>query len=168
MIRNSFKNKSEFFILQTFCKNRTSHWSKYIEICVCVEWVGVVCLGGPFYQDNSSESSSIMNDEFGEHLTKDLQKVKRFKDFFLESIPPYRISPHPSDSQIHVDASSLQFTSLIFQWVQVRGLGWSWQKLHCVLSDTFLWWYWCLIWIAVLMEDPTTAHNKISSRTGQV
>jgi len=36
MIRNSFKNKSEFFILQTFCKNRTSHWSKYIEsLCVC-------------------------------------------------------------------------------------------------------------------------------------
>jgi len=44
----------------------------------------VVCLGGPFYQDNSSESFSITNDEFGEHLTKDLQKVKRCKDFFGE------------------------------------------------------------------------------------
>jgi len=54
----------------------------------------------------------------------------------MEFIPPYRISPHPSDSQIHVDASSLQFTPLIFNRVQV--MGWSWQKLHFVLKDTFL------------------------------
>ncbi len=38
-------------------------------------------------------------------------------------------------------ASSLQFTSLIFYRIQVRGLGWIWQKLHFVLSDAFLCWF---------------------------
>ncbi len=33
-----------------------------------------------------------------------------------------RISPDPSDSQLHVSTSSLQFTSLIFYRVQVREL----------------------------------------------
>jgi len=41
--------------------------------------------------------SPIMPDEFGEHLTRD------------QTIPPHRISPDPSDSQLYVGASSLLF-----------------------------------------------------------
>ncbi len=52
-----------------------------------------------FSQDNSSEFSPIMPEEFGEHLIRDQRPFSS-----------YRISP---DSQLHVSTSSLQFTSLI-------------------------------------------------------
>ncbi len=80
-----------------------------------------------FSQGNSSEFSPIMPEEFGEHLIRDQRPFSS-----------YRISPDPSDSQLHDGASSLQFTSLIFYRVQVRGQGQPWQKLHFVLSDPFL------------------------------
>ncbi len=80
-----------------------------------------------FSQGNSSEFSPIMPEEFGEHLIRDQKQ-------FSSS----RISPDPSDSQLHDGASSLQFTSLIFYRVQVRGQGQPWQKIHFVLSDPFL------------------------------
>uniref|UniRef100_A0A8C1ZSS8 receptor protein-tyrosine kinase n=1 Tax=Cyprinus carpio TaxID=7962 RepID=A0A8C1ZSS8_CYPCA len=41
-----------------------------------------------------------------------------------ETIPSSRITPDPLDSQLHVGASPLQFTPLIFRRVQVRGLEW--------------------------------------------
>ncbi len=53
-----------------------------------------------------------------------------------ETIPSSRITPDPLDSQLHDGGASLQFTSLIFYRLQVRGL--EWQKLGFVLSDTFL------------------------------
>ncbi len=68
-----------------------------------------------FSQGNSSEFSPIMPEEFGEHLIRDQRPFSS-----------YRISPDPSDSQLHVGASSLQFTSLIFCRVQVRGQGQPW------------------------------------------
>ncbi len=68
-------------------------------------------------------------------------RVWRTPDKRSETISSYRISPDPSDSQLHVSTSSLQFTSLIFYRVQVRGLGRPWQKLHFVLSDPFCVWF---------------------------
>ncbi len=68
-----------------------------------------------FSQYNSSEFSPIMPEEFGEHLIRDQRPFSS-----------YRISPDPSDSQLHVSTSSLQFTSLIFWRVQVRGQGQPW------------------------------------------
>ncbi len=65
-----------------------------------------------FSQGNSSEISPIMPEEFGEHLIRDHR--------------PYRISPDPSDSQLYVSTSSLQFTSFIFCRVQIRGQGQPW------------------------------------------
>ncbi len=109
-----------------------------------------------FSQGNSSEYSPIMPEEFGEHLIRDQRPFSS-----------YRISPDPSDSQLHV-STSLQFTPLIFCRVQVRGRGQPWQKLHCVLSDPFLCLFWCLFWIVVLVEDPNTAYYKISNRGSQV
>ncbi len=50
-----------------------------------------------------------MLEEFGEQLIRDQRTI-------------HPESPDPSDSQLHVGAS-LQFTSLIFCRVQVRGLG---------------------------------------------
>ncbi len=76
--------------------------------------------------------------------------VWRTPDKRSETIPLYRIFPDPSDSQLHV-STSLQFTSLIVYRVQVR-VGRPWQKLHFVLSDTFLGWFWWLVWIIVLMD----------------
>ncbi len=110
-----------------------------------------------FSQHNSSEFSPIMPEEFGEHLIRDQRPFSS-----------YRISPDPSDSQLHVGASSLQFTSLIFCRVQVRGQRQPWQKIHFVLSDPFLCLFWCLFWIVVLVEDPNTAQYKISNRGSQV
>ncbi len=52
-----------------------------------------------FSQGNSSEFSAIMPEEFGEHLIRDQRPFSS-----------YRISPDPSDSQLHVSTSSLQFT----------------------------------------------------------
>ncbi len=51
-------------------------------------------------------------------------RVWRTHDKRSETIPSYRISLDPSDSQLHVGASPLQFTSLIFYRVQVRGREW--------------------------------------------
>jgi len=68
-----------------------------------------------FSQGNSSEFSHIRPEEFGEHLTRDQRPFSS-----------YRISPDPSDSQLHDGASSLQFTSLIFCRVQVRGQRQQW------------------------------------------
>ncbi len=110
------------------------------------------------FQDNSSEFSPIMPEEFGEHLIRDQRP-------FSSS----RISPDPSDSQIHVSTSSLQFTSLIFYRVQVRGLKWP-------IAEA---WFWCpvthfcvvfevCIWIIVRLEDPNMAHYKISNRVSHL
>ncbi len=60
-----------------------------------------------FSQHNSSEFSPIMPEEFGEHLIRDQRPFSS-----------YRISPDPSDSQLHDGAASLQFTSLIFYRVR--------------------------------------------------
>ncbi len=37
-----------------------------------------------------------------------------------------------------------------------------------MLSDPFLCLFWCLFWIVVLVEDPNTAHYKISNRGSQI
>ncbi len=77
-------------------------------------------LTAPFYsilfetsicQFNSSKCSPKMPDEVREQRS--------------ETIPSSKITPDHLDSQLHVGASSLQFTSLIFYRVQVRGLEWS-------------------------------------------
>ncbi len=68
-----------------------------------------------FSQGNSSEFYPIMIEEFGEHLIRDQRPFSS-----------YRISPDPLDTQLHVSTSSLQFTSLIFFRVQVRGQGQTW------------------------------------------
>ncbi len=118
-------------------------------------WHPIIAMS--FSQDSSPEFSPVMPEEFGEHLTRDQRP-------FL----------HPESLQILQIPSSmlvlLLFSSplLVFYRVQVRGLGQPWQKLHFVLSDPFLCWFWCLFWIIVLMEDPTTAHYKISNRGSQV
>ncbi len=65
------------------------------------------------FPGNGSEFSPIMPEEFW-----------RTHDKRSETIPSYRISLDPSDSQLHVGASPLQFTSLIFYRVQVRGREW--------------------------------------------
>jgi len=55
-----------------------------------------------------------------------------------ETIPPYRISSNPPNSQILVGTSSLQFSPLIFYRVLAWGLVWPLQMLDFVLSDPFL------------------------------
>ncbi len=63
-------------------------------------------------------------------------------------------------------ASSLQFTSLSFYRVQVRGLDWPEQKLgfvshFCVVFEV-------CVWIIVRLEDPNMAHYKISNRVSHL
>ncbi len=110
-----------------------------------------------FSQGNSSEFSPIMPEEFGEHLIRDQRPFSS-----------YRISPDPSDSQLHDGTASRQFTSLIFCRVQVRGQRQQCGQVNFVLSDPFLCSFWCLFWIVVLVEDQNMAHYKISNRGSQV
>ncbi len=65
-------------------------------------------------------------------------RVWRTPDKRSETIPSYRISPDPSDSQLHVGTSSLQFTSLIFYRVQVRELEWPAEAWFCAQWPIFV------------------------------
>ncbi len=93
--------------IQKIHKIPTYHWSKTIESGEKISWWNkcfhyfmlATIIATSFSQGNSSEFSPIMPEEFGEHLTSDQ------RPFFS-----YRISPDPSDSQLHDGASSLQFT----------------------------------------------------------
>ncbi len=69
----------------------------------------------------------VIPDEVREHLIRDKRS---------ETIPP-----DSSDSQLYDGASSLQFISLIFYRVLVRGLNGQ-QKLGFVISDPFLCCFW--------------------------
>ncbi len=86
--------------------------------------IGTQLLQRPFPKITASP---IMPEEFGEHLIRDQRPFSS-----------YIISPDPSDSQLYVSTSSLQFTSLIFCMVQVRGQGQPWLKINVVLSYPFL------------------------------
>ncbi len=110
-----------------------------------------------FSQDNSSEFSPIMPEEFGEHLIRDQRP-------FSSS----RISPDPSDSQLHVSTSSLQFTSLIS--TGFRSGNWNGHSRSLVLCPVT---HFCVvfevcIWIIVRLEDPNMAHYKISNRVSHL
>ncbi len=93
-----------------------------------------------------------------------LIEVQRTPDKRSETIPSSRISPDPSDSQLHDGASSLQFTSLIFY--RLRSEDWNGHSRSLVLCSVthFLCCFWSLFWIIVRLEDPNMAHYKISNR----
>ncbi len=130
MSKGGCENKSALFILFIFRSKKITKFQPIIEVkqlkvggkshceinafsssCWTQLWHPIIATS--FSQDNSSEFSPIMPEEFGEHLIRDQRP-------FSSS----RISPDPSDSQLHVSTSSLQFTSLIFYRVQVRELKW--------------------------------------------
>ncbi len=95
-------------------------------------------------------------------------RVWRTHDKRSETIPSYRISPDPSDSQLHVGASPLQFTSLIFYRVQVRGRnGHSRSLVLCSVTHFCVVFEVC-VWIIVRLEDPNMAHYKISNRVSHL
>ncbi len=96
----------------------------------------------------NSEFSPIMPEEFEEHLIRDQRP-------FSSS----RISPDPSDSQLHVSTSSLQFTHSFS--VGFRSEDWDRHGKRFILCL-----FWCLSWIVVLVEDPNTA--QISNRGSQI
>ncbi len=100
-------------------------------------------------QFNSSTFSPVMPDEV------------RTPDKRSETIPSSRISPDPSDSQLHDSASSLQFTSLR---VQVRGLNGHSRSLVLCSVTHFCAVFEVCVWIIVRLEDPNMAHYKISNR----
>ncbi len=108
-----------------------------------------------FSQHNSSEFSPIMPEEFGEHLIRDQRP-------FLHTESLQILQIHSSMTVL------LLFSSPHFYRVQVRGQRQPWSNIHFVLSDPFLCLFWCLFWIVVLVEDPNTAHYKISNRGSQV
>ncbi len=110
-----------------------------------------------FSQDNSSEFSPIMPEEFGEHLIRDQRP-------FSSS----RISPDPSDSQLHVSTSSLQFTHSFS--TGFRSGNWNGHSRSLVLCPVT---HFCVvfevcIWIIVRLEDPNMAHYKISNRVSHL
>ncbi len=110
-----------------------------------------------FSQGNSSEFSPIMPEEFEEHLTRDQRP-------FSSS----RISPDPSDSQLHVGASSLQFTRSFS--TGFRSEDWDSHGKRFILCSVT---NFCVVFevcvrIVVLVEDPNMARYKISNRGSHV
>ncbi len=102
-----------------------------------------------FSQDNSSEFSPIMPEEFGEHLIRDQRA-------FL----------HTESVQI-LQIHSSMLVLLLFSSPHSLSVGFrskDREKINFELSDPFL----CLFWIVVLVEDPNMAHYKISNRGSQV
>ncbi len=118
--------------------NVSYHW-------LCIEMP--ICYGDAY----------SLPDEVREHLTRDQRPF-----LHPESLQT------PLDSQLHVGASSLQFTSLIFNRVQVRGLEWPKQKLGFVHSDLFCVVFEVCVWIIVRLEDLNMAHYKISNRVSHL
>ncbi len=117
-------------------------------------WHPIIAMS--FSQHNSSEFSPIMPEEFGEHLIRDQRPFSS-----------YRISPDPSDSQLHDGASSLSSphsSSTGFRSEDRDSHG----KRFILCSVTHFCVYLMLFWIVVLVEDPNTAHYKISNRGSQV
>ncbi len=119
-------------------------------------------LTAPFYsilfetsicQFNSSKYSPIMPDEVRGQLTRD-----------QKTIPLSRITPDPLNSQLHVDASSLQF-NLSFSTGFMSEV-WNGHSRSLVLYSVT---HFCVVfevcvWIIVRLEDPNMAHYKISNR----
>ncbi len=73
----------------------------------------------------------------------------------IRDIPSSRITPDPSDSQLHDGASSLQFTSLIFYRVQVRGLnGHSRSLVLCSVT------HFCVFFWGLCLDYCTVGRSK--------
>ncbi len=103
------------------------------------------------FQDNSSEFSPIMPEEFGENLIRDQRP-------FLQ----------PESLQIRQIHSSKLFLLLFRELHPSPFLKGSGQRtgtaMQCSFCDPFLCLFPCLFWIVVLVEDPNTAYYKISNR----
>ncbi len=143
-----------------------THWTQLTAPFYSILFETSIC------QFNSSEFSPIMPDEVREHLTRDQRPFLHPESLQILQIHPeplqiLQIHPEPLQIlQIHPEslqifrftASSLQFTSLIFYRVQVRGLNGHSRSLvthFCVVFEV-------CVWIIVRLEDPNTAHYKIS------
>ncbi len=98
-----------------------------------------------------------MPDEVREHLTRDQRTF-----LHPESIQTLYIS------RLHVGASSLQFTSLIFYRVQVRGLNGHSRSLVSCSATHFCVVFELCVWIIVWLEDSNMAHYKISNRVSHL
>ncbi len=122
-------------------------------------------LTAPFYsilfetsicQFNISNISPIIPDEIKEHLTRDQRPF----------LPPESLQI--IQIQLHVSASSLQFTHSFS--IRFRSEDWNGHSRSLVLcSVTHL----CVVfevcvWIIVRLEDPNMAHYKISNRVSRL
>ncbi len=117
-------------------------------------------LTAPFYsilfetsicQFNSSKFSPIMPDEVREHLTRDQRHS------FIQNL----------SRSFRFTASSLQFTSLIFYRVQVRGLEWPAEAWFCAQWPIFVL-YWGLCLDYCMVGRSNMAHYKISNRVSHL
>ncbi len=109
-----------------------------------------------FSQHNSSEFSHIMPEDFGEHLIRDQRPFSS-----------YRISPDPSDSHLHDGAASLLHLTHLLQGSGQRTETAMVKDSFCAQWPIFVF-ILMLFWIVVLVEDPNTAHYKISNRGSQI
>ncbi len=110
-----------------------------------------------FSQDNSSEFSPIMPEEFGEHLIRDQRPF-----LHPESLPILQI--HSSMLVLLLFSSPHSFST------GFRSGNWNghsrslvlWPVTHfCVVFEV-------CIWIIVRLEDPNMAHYKISNRVSHL
>ncbi len=132
MSKGSCENKSALFILfnlsfkkftnfqpiievkQLKVGRGISLWNKCFHYFMLATIIGTQLLQRPF--PSTTALSFLIN----------AWRLWRTPDKRSETISSYRISPDPSDSQLHDGAASLQFTSLIFCRVQVRGQRQQW------------------------------------------
>ncbi len=110
-----------------------------------------------FSQDNSSEFSPIMPEEFGEHLIRDQRPF-----LHPESLPILQI--HSSMLVLLLFSSPHSFST------GFRSGNWNGHSRSLVLCPVT---HFCVvfevcIWIIVRLEDPNMAHYKISNRVSHL
>ncbi len=110
-----------------------------------------------FSQDNSSEFSPIMPEDFGEHLIRDQRP-------FLHPESLQILQIHSSMTVLLLFSSPHSFST------GFRSGNWNGHSRSLVLCPVT---HFCVvfevcIWIVVLVEDPNTAHYKISNRVSHL
>ncbi len=91
----------------------------------------------------------------------------RTPDKRSETIPLSRISPDPSDSQLHDGGASIQFTT---HFLECRSGNWNGHSRSLVLCPVT---HFCVVfevcfWIIVWLEDPNMAHYNIYYRVSHL
>ncbi len=150
-----------------------THWPQLIIPFYSILFETSIC------QFNSSEFSPIMPDEVREHLTRDQRPFLHPEPLQILQIHPEPLQIHPESLQIlqihpeplqilqiHSFFSSVHLTHVLQGSGQRTGMA-SRSLVLCSVTHFCVVFEVC-VWIIVRLEDPNTAHYKISNRVSHL